>query len=46
MKAHGFPSPVTKDGSHCAVSDLLDWVVQRKEELLTFVSRIADLIER
>lgn len=45
LKLHGFPNPVTEDGSHWAVSDLLDWVVKRQEELVTFVSHISDLIE-
>lgn len=45
LKQLGFPDPVTEDGSHWAVSDLLDWIVQRQEELVDFISHISKQIE-
>ncbi|MBL8789424.1 MAG: hypothetical protein JNM45_02940 [Rhizobiales bacterium] len=46
LKQLGFPDPVSEDGNHWAVSDLLDWIVQRQEELVGFVSHISNYIDQ
>lgn len=40
----GFPAPVME--GHWAVSDLLDWIVMRQEEMVNFVSNLSDYIEK
>jgi hypothetical protein len=47
FKHFGFPEPVTDDGSHWAVADLLDWSLSQQDLLLSLVSHLSDvLVER
>jgi hypothetical protein len=46
LKQLGFPEPVSDDGTHWAVSDLLDWIVLRQEELVDFVSHISRHVDQ
>lgn len=41
LRQLGFPEPVSEDGAHWAVSDLLDWIVTRQEQLVSFVSHLS-----
>jgi hypothetical protein len=46
LKQLGFPEPVSDDGTQWAVSDLLDWIVLRQEELVDFVSHISRHVDQ
>ena len=44
LRLLNFPEPVT--GQQWAVSDLLDWIVMRQEEMVKFVSHLSDFLEK
>lgn len=45
LRRAGFPDPVTDDGSHWDVEDLLDWVVKQQDELVLFIMSVSDCLQ-